>query len=94
LAEFGGIALGDQLESLPPARMLLVTPDRRAAAVIGEMLQATWSDGRCAMRSSAASCAFTSSRQCRSRGPAGSHDIEALLIGTGEHLAHIQGSRP
>jgi diguanylate cyclase (GGDEF)-like protein len=28
-----------------PVRALIVTPDRRAAALIGEMLQATWSDG-------------------------------------------------
>jgi diguanylate cyclase (GGDEF)-like protein len=45
LAKFGGSQLGDQLEVPTPVRALVVTPDRRAAALIGEMLQATWSDG-------------------------------------------------
>jgi diguanylate cyclase (GGDEF)-like protein len=45
LAEFWGIPLGDQPESPAPMSTLLVTPHRRTAALIGEMLQATWSDG-------------------------------------------------
>ena len=39
------MSLGDRLESPTPVRTLLLTPDRRAAALIGELLQATWSDG-------------------------------------------------
>ena len=45
MANFGARQLGDQLESELPVRALIVTGDRRTAALIGEMLQATWSDG-------------------------------------------------
>jgi diguanylate cyclase (GGDEF)-like protein len=45
LGEFGAVTLGDQHQAPMPVRTLLVTPDHRAAALIAEMLQATWSDG-------------------------------------------------
>jgi diguanylate cyclase (GGDEF)-like protein len=45
LDEFAGIPLGDQRGEAMPVRALLVTPDRRTAALIAEMLQATWTDG-------------------------------------------------
>ena len=40
-----GISLGDRRAEVVPVRVLLVTPDRRIAALIAEMLQASWSDG-------------------------------------------------
>ena len=43
--EFAGISLGDRRAEVVPVRVLLVTPDRRIAALIAEMLQASWSDG-------------------------------------------------
>ena len=43
--EFAGISLGDRRAEAVPVRVLLVTPDRRTAALIAEMLQASWSDG-------------------------------------------------
>jgi diguanylate cyclase (GGDEF)-like protein len=45
LAEFTGVSLSDRRREAMPVRALLVTPDRRAAALIAELLQATWSDG-------------------------------------------------
>ena len=43
--EFAGISLGDPPAEATLVRALLVAPDRRTAALIGEMLQASWPDG-------------------------------------------------
>jgi diguanylate cyclase (GGDEF)-like protein len=45
LDEFAGTSRGDQRGEASPVRALLVTPDRRTAALIAEMLQASWTDG-------------------------------------------------
>lgn len=45
MAKFGGNQTGEHLEARTPVRALIVTGDRRTAALIGEMLRAAWSDG-------------------------------------------------
>ena len=45
MAKFGASQEGDQVDGPPLVRALIVTGDRRTAALIGEMLQASWSDG-------------------------------------------------
>ncbi|HET7050980.1 MAG TPA: EAL domain-containing protein [Solirubrobacteraceae bacterium] len=45
MAKFGASQDGDQVDAPTLVRALIVTGDRRTAALIGEMLQASWSDG-------------------------------------------------
>jgi diguanylate cyclase (GGDEF)-like protein len=45
LAKFGASQEGDQVDAPTLVRALIVTGDRRTAALIGEMLQASWSNG-------------------------------------------------
>jgi diguanylate cyclase (GGDEF)-like protein len=45
LAQFGAGQAREELDVPAPVRALIVTGDRRTAAIIGEMLQASWSDG-------------------------------------------------
>jgi diguanylate cyclase (GGDEF)-like protein len=45
LAKFGASQEGDQVDAATLVRALIVTGDRRTAALIGEMLQASWSNG-------------------------------------------------
>ena len=45
MAKFGASQEGDQVDAPTLVRALIVTGDRRTAALIGEMLQASWSDG-------------------------------------------------
>ena len=45
MAKFGASQEGDQVEAPTLVRALTVTGDRRTAALIGEMLQASWSNG-------------------------------------------------
>jgi diguanylate cyclase (GGDEF)-like protein len=45
LAKFGASQARDELDAPAPVRALIVTGDRRTAALTGEMLQASWSDG-------------------------------------------------
>jgi diguanylate cyclase (GGDEF)-like protein len=45
LAKFGASQEGEQVDAPALIRALIVTGDRRTASLIGEMLQASWSDG-------------------------------------------------
>ena len=45
MAKFGASQEGDQVDAPTLVRALIVTGDRRTAALIGEMLQASWSNG-------------------------------------------------
>jgi diguanylate cyclase (GGDEF)-like protein len=45
LDEFAGISLGDPRREASLVRALLITPDRRTAALIAEMLKTSWADG-------------------------------------------------
>jgi diguanylate cyclase (GGDEF)-like protein len=45
LAKFGASQDGEQIDAPTLVRALIVTGDRRTASLIGEMLQASWSDG-------------------------------------------------
>lgn len=45
MAKFGASQEGDQVDAPTLVRALIVTGDRRTAALIGEMLQAGWSNG-------------------------------------------------
>lgn len=45
MAIVGGVQTGEQLDAQTPVRALVVTGDRRTAALVGEMLQATWRGG-------------------------------------------------
>ena len=45
MAKFGVSQEGDQVDAPTLVRALIVTGDRRTAALIGEMLQASWSNG-------------------------------------------------
>ena len=45
MAKFGASQDGEQIDAPTLVRALIVTGDRRTASLIGEMLQASWSDG-------------------------------------------------
>lgn len=45
MAKFGASQEGDQVDAPTLVRALIVTGDRQTAALIGEMLQASWSNG-------------------------------------------------